>query len=125
MIYPEKNFKDQELIDLIQIGKKQDECIRELVNRHSGIYLSIVHSYVHKSTNSLIKEDLIDDKDFRIYQAALKYDKNKKSKFSTFLGNETKWMCLNLHNKNKGKVAVEFQEEATSGSRVLQLLKRG
>ena len=120
MIDLERDFKDEELIDLIQVGKKQNACIKELVSRHSGIYLSIIHSYVHKSTSSLIKEDLIDDKDFRIYQAALKFDKSKKSKFSTFLGNETKWMCLNLHNKNKNKISVEFQEESAQGSQVPQ-----
>ena len=38
----------------------------------------------------------------------MKYDESKKTKFSTYLGNETRWMCLNLFNKEKRKKVTEF-----------------
>ena len=31
----------------------------------------------------------------------MRYEEGKGAKFSTFLGNETKWHCLNFYNKNK------------------------
>ena len=40
-------------------------------------------------------------KNIKIYLAALKYDESKGAKFSTYLGNETKWSCLNTYNRNK------------------------
>lgn len=106
-----KSEDDLFLIEQIQAGKNEDECIKELVLRHSGIYLSIIHSYVPNQSATINKDDLIEDKEYHIYQTALKYKKDKQSKFSTFLGNETKWMCLNLHNKNKNKKTSSFDEE--------------
>lgn len=108
-----KNLNDLQLINRIQSGDDEDECIKELVLRHSGIYLSIIHSYVPNYGAVVNKNDLLEDKEYHIYQAALKYDKDRKSKFSTFLGNETKWMCLNLHNKYKNKKTTPFEDGLT------------
>jgi DNA-directed RNA polymerase sigma subunit (sigma70/sigma32) len=52
---------------------------------------------------------LIKDKEYKIYSAALKFDKTKGAKFSTYLGNETKWMCLNSYNKNKRRPAFHAE----------------
>ena len=101
---------DLDIIRQLQAGENENECIKELVLRHSGIYLSIIHSYIPSQSALINKEDLINDKEYHIYQAALKFDEDKKSKFSTFLGKETKWMCLNLHNKNKNKNITPFDE---------------
>ena len=46
---------------------------------------------------------MIKDKEYKIYQAALKFDESRGAKFSTYLGNETKWSCLNIYNKNRRK----------------------
>ena len=62
------------------------------------------------------KSDLIEDKNFYIYQAVLKYDPNRGTKFSTYLGNETKWMCLNLYNKNKKNPQVPYENEVIENS---------
>ena len=42
----------------------------------------------------------------------VKESSNKGAKFSTHLGNETKWMCLNLFNKtkNRGKLEKQYKE---------------
>ena len=31
----------------------------------------------------------------------MRFDESKKTKFSTFLGNEARWICLNQFNRNK------------------------
>ena len=101
---------DVELIRNIKNDVKADLNLRELVSRHSGIFLSMVHNYIPNSSSVINKSDLIQDKDYYIYKAALKFDEARLAKFSTFLGNETKWMCLNLYNKNKNKISVEYDE---------------
>ena len=92
---------DLELIILMKDGEKSSEHLNELIERHSGIYLNIVNTYASKDSPFIDKSELIKDKNFNIYQAAVKYDPERGTKFSTYLGNETKWLCLNTYNKNR------------------------
>lgn len=78
-----------------------EKSLQELVDRHSGIFLDIVNSYIPNNSPTCHKQDIINDLQYYIYNAGLKYDENRGAKFSTFLGNETKWLCLNQHHKNK------------------------
>jgi DNA-directed RNA polymerase sigma subunit (sigma70/sigma32) len=108
---------DQQLISEIQDNapSSSDNLIK-LIDRHSGIYLEIVNNYIPHDSILIRKADLIDDKEFYIYQAALKYDPDRGTKFSTYLGNETKWMCLNLYNKNKKSPQVPYENEVLESS---------
>ena len=92
---------DQQLINDLQDSGGKNESLNELINRHSGIYIEIVNRYIREDFGIVRKEDVIQEKDFNIYRCALKFDPAKNTKFSTYLGNETKWMCLNLYNRNK------------------------
>lgn len=89
-------------LSLIQkIKTEQDEsCLKELIARHSGIYLQMVNQTISDQSN-VNKNDIMDEKDWFIYEKALKYDPNRNIKFSTYLGNEIRWKCLNIHNKAK------------------------
>ena len=100
---------DVKLVDNIQRQKDTESSLRELVIRHSGIYYSMINRYVPDTSLICSKADLLEERDFHIYNAALKFNSNKGTKFSTFLGNETKWLCLNSYNKAKKKYC-----EATS-----------
>ncbi len=93
-------LEDFQLVENIKKDRLTDDSLKELINRHTGIYLDIVNKYT-QSSNATNKLDLIDEKDYNIYQAALKYQDDRGTKFPTFLGNETKWICLNKHNKKK------------------------
>ena len=92
---------DQQLINDLQDNAAKSESLNELISRHSGIYIEIVNRYIREDFGIVRKDDVIQEKDFNIYRCALKFDPSKKTKFSTYLGNETKWMCLNLYNRNK------------------------
>lgn len=94
------NLEDLQLVDNIKKDTKTEDCLQELIGRHTGIYLDIVNKYTLNG-NATNRLDLIDEKDYNIYQAALKYEGNRGTKFPTFLGNETKWICLNKFNKRK------------------------
>ena len=100
---------DVKLVDNIQRQKDTESSLRELVIRHSGIYYSMINRYVPDASLICSKADLLEERDFHIYNAALKFNSDKGTKFSTFLGNETKWLCLNSYNKAKKKYC-----EATS-----------
>ena len=107
-----KNLSDEQLINNIRKKSQQNESLGELIDRHSGIYLDMVNAYSSASSPFIDRSDLIEDKNYKIYEAAIKFDKAKGEKFSTYLGNETKWLCLNTYNKNKRKplVSVDFIE---------------
>ena len=99
-------------LDLVKNIKKKvnvNESLQKLIDRHSGIYLDIVNSFLKNCNNSSVKDDIINDKDFAIYNTALKFDETRGTKFSTFLGNEAKWMCLNANNKNKKFIELNDQ----------------
>ena len=103
------NLEDQQLVENIKKNKKTEDCLQELIGRHTGIYLDIVNKYTQNG-NTTNKLDLIDEKDYNIYQAALKYKSDKGTKFPTFLGNETKWLCLNKYNKRKKEPQINIED---------------
>lgn len=96
-----ETLSDLDLIKNIKKKKNIDECLQELIDRHSGIYLDIVNSFMKNCQNDSLKTEIINDKEYAIYNSVLKYDENRGTKFSTFLGNEAKWICLNASNKNR------------------------
>jgi len=102
-------LEDLDLIKNIQKQIDVEDSLNELVTRHSGIYLEMVNSYASPNNPFINYHELIQDKEYKIYNAAVKYDEDRGAKFSTYLGNETKWMCLNLYNRNKRRPA--FQSE--------------
>jgi hypothetical protein len=84
-----------------KIKKDQDEdSLKELICRHSGIYTQMVNMTISDQSN-VNKNDILDEKDLFIYEKALKYDSSRKIKFSTYLGYEVRWKCLNINNKAK------------------------
>jgi len=91
---------DLTLIEKLQERKDEDSLL-ELIERHSGIYHSMVNHFMSHPQNALDKDQMVNEKDATIYSAAMNYDPNRKTKFSTHLANQTKWKCLNLLNKNK------------------------
>jgi len=111
-------------ISLIEKVKNQSDnnSLNVLIERHSGIYLDMVNSVIPNNCDFLDKNDIIDDKEISIYKAIMNYDENKKTKFSTYLGNETRWKCLNIFNRGTKykyidiedfKEHVDFVEENT------------
>jgi len=110
----ENKLSDSELVKRVKNGSEPDASLKELVSRHSGIYISMVNNYSPPPESPLIscRNDLLCDKDYYIYQAALKYDDSKKTKFSTYLGNETRWMCLNIYNRNKNSKEIHIESYA-------------
>jgi RNA polymerase sigma factor (sigma-70 family) len=112
------DLSDNNLIDNIKNEVDVEESLNALVDRHSGIYLEMVNSYASPNNPFIDYHELVQDKEYKIYDAAMKYDPDRGAKFSTYLGNETKWMCLNLYNRNKRRPAFqsEFIENMPEGN---------
>lgn len=104
-------MSDEDLINQVKDEESCSQALRQIIERHSGIYLSMVHQYMAQDSFSSIKNDVLNDKDFFIYQTILKYNPSRNTKFSTFLGNETKWMCLNTNNKKRNKNLLYLEDE--------------
>ena len=81
-----KMEEDLQLIN--NVKKLQDSSsVQELIDRHSGIYIEMVNKYLPNDMSGVIKDDVLEDKNFCIYDAAIKFDENKNTKFSTYVGN--------------------------------------
>jgi RNA polymerase sigma factor (sigma-70 family) len=93
--------------------KSCNESLKTLISRHSGICYNLVlkyKKYIHSKNCDF--QDLIDQKDYFIYQAALQYDNNRNIKFSTWLGNYVKYQCLNCR---RSKFNYCILDEEASG----------
>lgn len=88
-----------------------EESLKELINRHSGLCYSVYSRYSNALSASGINfEDAVKEKDLVVYKSALSYKPNKKTKFSTWLGNYTRYHCLNLINEKKNYICVEDKD---------------
>ena len=58
-------------------------------------------------SKGLEKNDLLEDKHFVVFKSINSYLPNKNTKFSTWLGNCTRYHCLNFINSNGKYVSTE------------------
>mgnify|MGYP003660461136 CR=1 FL=1 len=88
-----------------------NESFKEIANRHEKLFYRICQNYMYILQSKGIKrEDVISEVSFVMFRAIKSYKVNKKTKFSTWLGNCTKYFCLNLMNlKNR---FIEADEES-------------
>jgi RNA polymerase sigma factor (sigma-70 family) len=99
-----KLVKDENLIKKI-INNQCNDSLKILVERHSGIIFNIGKKYCTPCNLDL--NDLNDNKYWIIFNAAKSFDAKKGSKFSTWLGNQVRFFCLNHKNKNMKLVPTE------------------
>lgn len=101
--------------DIVLIEKVKDnnceDSLKELINRHSALCYSVYYKYSPALTSAGVNfNEAVKEKDFVIYKAAQSYKSDKKAKFSTWLGNYTRYHCLNLMNEKKKYVCVEDKD---------------
>lgn len=125
---------DFDLIEKIKQDADSDSLL-ELINRHSGIYNMMVDKFLSGNSNILDRNELIDEKNYIIYNSAIKFDASKNAKFPTYLANQTKWICLNkITKKNKNQELPleemlsepydEFTYDNMQNEEVLSLFKK-
>ena len=102
-----KNKTDIELI--LAVKQQPKKCtleLRELIKRHSGIFVDMVSKLVVRSNTFCNKPEILEEKDYCIYDSIMTFDESRGVKFSTHLANKTKWLCLRAYNKTKGRVIL-------------------
>lgn len=103
-------MRDEELVHLIR-NEGDEKSLDILIERHSGLCIDMINSYMSKTYNDSMRKELIKQKDSQIYSSAMTYDETKNSKFSTYLGNQIKWKCLNIYNRDKKRKTVPVEDE--------------
>jgi RNA polymerase sigma factor (sigma-70 family) len=98
------NVKDETLIKKV-VNNQCNDSLKELTTRHNGMIFNIGKKYC-KSCNLDIHE-LNDNKYWIVFNAAKSYNSEKGSKFSTWLGNQVRFFCLNFKNKNSKLIPIE------------------
>ena len=104
---------DLHLINNIKTNN-DEESLKELIHRHSGIYIDMVNKHIPESLEGVDKEDIMEEKDFCIYNAAINFDESKSAKFSTYVGNLARWKCLNIYNKK-----IKFPQESINSTSLI------
>ena len=102
-----KRKEDIALINRIK-GESCNESLIELSKLYSAVCFDMCNKYSHVLSNLGAElQDLIDQKDYFVYRAATSFDPDRNVKFSTWLGNFTKYQCLNAINKRKNIVLLD------------------
>jgi len=100
--------------DFLANEVKEKDCensLVELIGRHSNLCYNICQKYMPvMHASGIFVDDVLGDKDYIIYHSAKTFDPTRKTKFSTWLGNQVRYHCLNKINKNKKYVTTEDQE---------------
>jgi RNA polymerase sigma factor (sigma-70 family) len=99
-----KKCKDETLIKKI-VNNQCSKSLEELVNRHSGMIFNIGKKYCNSC--SLDLHELNDNRYWIIFNAVKSFNPMKGSKFSTWLGNQIRFFCLNYKNKNNKLITTE------------------
>jgi RNA polymerase sigma factor (sigma-70 family) len=99
-----KNLEDNKLIENVKLNNCSDS-LNELVDRHSGMCFSIGKKYA--TSCGLDLHDINDNRHWIIFNALSSYNPEKGSKFSTWLGNQVRFFCLNFKNKNGKLIATD------------------
>lgn len=106
---------DLDIINEIKSGVNVDINLKELINRHSGIYMTIANRYFSEerlkyADKSIDKNFIFGSKDYMIYDSAISFKPEIGVKFSTYLGNKTKFFCLNHINSLKKQAEHDFEQ---------------
>ena len=90
---------DNELIEEIKKGIDVSENYQVISDRHSAIFYKMADRWISKKFREK-RLDFFKDKDYYIFQVVLDFKDDQNMKFSTYLANRIKWMCMNSYNKD-------------------------
>ena len=112
MISSVEKLQDNALVELAASG--DNEAFKELSQRHSGICVETYKKYINfPNIPNYISEELINSKDYVMFNSARSLNPEKGAKFSTWLANQVRFFCLNSLNKELKKPMVELNVESS------------
>lgn len=97
---------------------KDDNCndsYKELVSRHEKLFYKVCQKYSNVVVSGgASMDDLLGDKDFVFLKSINSYKTNKKAKFSSWLGNHSRYHCLNFIKENCKYIKFDEQKDLES-----------
>jgi hypothetical protein len=103
-------MNESQLIKKIKKNNCSDS-LRELENMHGGLCVKIIKKYLNQLNDKNFSiEDMLKDKVYVVYQSALSFDPKRNIKYSTWLGNQIRYFCLNTLNKNKNNLCLDNEK---------------
>lgn len=107
-----QTLTDEQLIQRIRTDNCSDSVV-ELTNRHKPLVAQISKKYANAAQCSGISlGDFLEEAEFLVFEAAQKFNSEKETKFSTWLGNRVRYHCLNTLTR-QAKYYNPNQEEFT------------
>jgi hypothetical protein len=97
--------KDLELIRSVK-ENGDSEAMKQLINFHSGIFETCLKQSL-SSDYDVFKNEIHEDKDYHMYRLAMNYDPSKNMKYPTWVGQNVKWMCMNIVNRSRPWESLE------------------
>jgi len=105
-----ENKTDLQLIRRVQ-NKNCEDSLKILIARHSPLCYKIYKKYVPSfNVKNIDLNEIYQQKDYVIYKTIMSFKSNKKVKFSTWLGNQIRYQCLNAINKKEDIIYLEQSE---------------
>lgn len=93
---------DTELIKNIKQNIDTDSSIKRLLLLHGALINNISSKYAKPLMDSGSNvEDIMAERFYIVYKAALSFNDKRKVKFSSYLGSFTRWYCLNRINRKE------------------------
>lgn len=101
---------DNEIIKEIKNHINATENFKIISDRHSAIFFKMASKYISKKFREK-RLEFFRDKDYYIYRIILDFKFSKNTKFSTYLANRIKWMCMNSYHKDCNNQEIKFSTE--------------
>ena len=85
------DLDDYSLVSNVQQEVNVEECLEELINRHSGIFYKASSNYL---AGGQLRNDFFNEKEYFFYTVASKFDATRGCTFPVYLYNMTRWSCM-------------------------------
>jgi RNA polymerase sigma factor (sigma-70 family) len=99
----------EDIVLINKIKKSSDsDALKELELKHSGICHQMIKKYYQNMIDfGVDPKDVAAEKLLIIYKSALNFNPDKNVKFSTWLGNQMRYHCLNTINSKNQDINLE------------------
>jgi len=92
-------------------NKNCEESIKELIHKHTPLCYKILQKfYPTLSKAGYSKDDIFNERFYLIYKSVMTFKPDRNTKYSTWLGNYTRYHCLNMLNARK-QHTVSIEDE--------------
>lgn len=108
-----KRIEDKSDLQLVKNVQKNncEKSLLEIIERHSPLCYKIYKKYTPSfNVKNIPLDEIYNNKNYIIYKSIQSFKPSKKTKFSTWLGNQIRYQCLNAINKKEDIIYMENKD---------------